>query len=69
MASHQFFDQIDQDDLPSMAWGSIGHVLPCQRSWEALHPIAQVTTFNVLCHIATNPWPPEVAGVKFCHFP
>ena len=48
MASWQFCYQIDQDDLPLMAWDSVGHELPCQKCWESLHLVAQVTAFNVL---------------------
>ena len=27
------------------------------------------TAFNILCHVVTDPWPPEVTGDEFCHFP
>ena len=52
-----------------MVWDSVGHEPPCQRIWKGLHLIAQVTAFNVLFHIVTDPWPPEVNGYEFCHFP
>jgi len=52
-----------------MVQDSVWDEVPHWRCWEGFCLVAQVTAFNILCHIATNPWPPEVIGNKFCHFP
>ena len=49
-----------------MVRDTIGHELSCHRWWEGIHLVSQVTGFYVFFYIATDPWPPEVAGDKFC---
>ena len=31
--------------------------------------VTQVAALHIVCHIATHPWPPEVASDEFSHFP
>ena len=65
----EFHDQVNQDNLPSMVWDTVGQELPHWGCQKYLCSITEVAAFHVLSNIMSHTRPPVVAHYQFGRFP